>query len=76
MKILEWTYQIKMSFVRVDLNVLDLFVLQLTKIGFKIIDALEPSSGMLEKAREKGLYRKYICEAIGTEPLNILSGSK
>lgn len=65
-----------MSYVRVDVNVLDIFLLQLTKIGFKIIDALEPSSGMLEKAREKGLYRKYICEAIGTEPLNIPSGSK
>lgn len=65
-----------MSYVRVDVNVLDRFLLQLTKIGFKIIDALEPSSGMLEKAREKGLYRKYICEAIGTDPLNIQSGSK
>lgn len=55
---------------------MNLLLLQLTKIGFKIIDALDPSSGMLEKAREKGLYRKYICEAIGTEPLDIPSGNK
>lgn len=50
-------------------------MLQLTKMGFKVFDALDPSSGMLEKARAKGLYRNYICEAIGSKPLNIPSGT-
>ncbi|XP_050395332.2 methyltransferase-like protein 27 [Patella vulgata] len=35
---------------------------ELLKHGFKVIDALDPSEGMLEVARSKGLYRKYICE--------------
>ncbi|XP_034332750.2 methyltransferase-like protein 27 [Magallana gigas] len=48
---------------------------ELTKKGFKVFDALDPSSGMLEKAREKGLYRNYIYEVIGSKPLNIPSGS-
>lgn len=48
---------------------------EMKKLGFAVIDALDPSPGMLEKAREKGLYRKYFCEAIGPKPLDIPSGS-
>lgn len=44
------------------------------KVGFKIFDALEPSQGMLDVAKEKGLYRNYICEAIGKEQLNLPAG--
>jgi hypothetical protein len=44
------------------------------KRGFRIFDALEPSSGMLDIAKQKGLYRNYICEAISEEPLDIPSG--
>ncbi|XP_055955314.1 methyltransferase-like protein 27 [Patella vulgata] len=35
---------------------------ELLKYGFKIIDALDPSEGMLEIAKTKDLYRKYICD--------------
>ena len=45
------------------------------KLGFQILDALEPSQGMLDVAKEKGLYRKYICEAIGKEQLDLPAGS-
>ena len=39
-----------------------------------MIDALEPSSGMLEKAREKGVYRKHFCEYMTEDPLDIPKG--
>ncbi|KAK3090573.1 hypothetical protein FSP39_012776, partial [Pinctada imbricata] len=45
------------------------------KLGFKTMDALDPSSGMLEKAKKKGLYRNYYCEGITSEPLNIPKAS-
>ena len=51
------------------------FSLQMRKLGFQILDALEPSQGMLDVAKEKGLYRKYICEAIGKEQLDLPAGS-
>lgn len=44
---------------------------QLRKHGFEHIDALDPSQGMLDKAREKKLYDKYICEFISDKPLDI-----
>lgn len=44
------------------------------KIGFKIFDALDPSQGMLDTAKQKGLYRNYICETIGNEQLNLPKG--
>jgi hypothetical protein len=44
------------------------------KNGFRIIDALEPSEGMREKAKQKGRYRNYINAAIGEKPLDIPSG--
>ncbi|XP_035829874.1 methyltransferase-like protein 27 [Aplysia californica] len=37
------------------------FHLQLRDLGFKHIDALDPSEGMLEKARQKRLYDHFIC---------------
>ena len=44
------------------------------KLGFKVIDALEPSKGMLDRAIEKGVYRKCIRDAIGSKPLDIPAG--
>lgn len=44
------------------------------KKGFKTLDALDPSQGMLDIAQEKGIYRNYICDAIGKEPLKIPAG--
>lgn len=44
------------------------------KKGFKTLDALDPSQGMLDIAEEKGIYRNYICDAIGKEPLKIPAG--
>ncbi|KAK3103235.1 hypothetical protein FSP39_017711 [Pinctada imbricata] len=44
---------------------------ELQKHGFKTMDALDASSGMLQKAREKGIYRNLICETITAEPLDI-----
>lgn len=44
------------------------------RFGFKTFDALDPSEGMLEIAKEKGLYRNYICEAIGKGQLNLPAG--
>lgn len=44
------------------------------KKGFKTLDALDPSQGMLDIAQEKGIYRNYLCDAIGKEPLKIPAG--
>ncbi|KAL4228392.1 Methyltransferase domain [Mactra antiquata] len=44
---------------------------QLRKHGFKHIDALDPSQGMLDKAKEKNLYERYICDFITEKPLDI-----
>lgn len=43
-------------------------------MGFKIFDALDPSQGMLEAAKQKGLYRNYICETVSKEQLNLPKG--
>jgi len=37
--------------------------------GFKHIDALDPSQGMLDKAKKKNLYERYICDFITDNPL-------
>ena len=37
------------------------FYSQLRELGFTQIDALDGSEGMLEVARQKNLYQKYIC---------------
>lgn len=44
------------------------------RFGFKTFDALDPSEGMLEIAKEKGLYRNYICKAIDKGQLNLPAG--
>lgn len=44
---------------------------QLKKHGFQHIDALDPSQGMLDKAKEKDLYEKYICDFITDNHLDI-----
>ncbi|KAK6186311.1 hypothetical protein SNE40_008372 [Patella caerulea] len=44
---------------------------ELLKYGFKVIDALDPSEGMLEIAKTKGLYRKYICEFLNGGTVSI-----
>lgn len=44
------------------------------RFGFQTFDALDPSDGMLAIAKEKGLYRNYICKAIGKEQLSLPAG--
>lgn len=44
---------------------------ELKKLGFTNIDALDPSPGMLEAAKPKGLYQKFICEYISDKRLPI-----
>ena len=45
------------------------------KVGFQHIDALDPSEGMLEKARVKGLFKKYVCDFITERQLDIEKGT-
>lgn len=45
--------------------------IQLKSLGFKHIDALDPSQGMLDKAKEKNLYERYICDFITDKHLDI-----
>ncbi|XP_060076841.1 methyltransferase-like protein 27 [Ylistrum balloti] len=42
---------------------------ELTKLGFRVMDALEPSEGMLELAGKKGLYRNMYNKGLSKEPL-------
>ncbi|XP_071097601.1 methyltransferase-like protein 27 isoform X2 [Haliotis cracherodii] len=39
--------------------------------GFRKMDALEPSTRMLDEARKKGLYSRYFIEALGENALDI-----
>lgn len=48
-----------------------LCAIQLKKHGFQHIDALDPSQGMLDKAKEKNLYERYICDFITDKHLDI-----
>ncbi len=48
--------------------------LALRAAGFTTLDALDPSPGMLEMARKKGIYRKHI-EAFLGEPLDLADDS-
>merc|ERR1711976_21166 len=43
----------------------------LKKLGFTNIDALDPSPGMLEAAKPKGIYTKFFCEYISDKRLPI-----
>ncbi|KAK3103855.1 hypothetical protein FSP39_022431 [Pinctada imbricata] len=49
--------------------------LELRKFGFTNIDGLEPSKGMLQKAKEKGAYKNLICMPITKDPLDVPAGS-
>ncbi|KAM7425870.1 Methyltransferase domain [Porites harrisoni] len=40
---------------------------ELHKFGFTTIDALDISPGMLEEAKKKNVYRKFICAALGDQ---------
>ena len=48
--------------------------LQLAKYGFSNIDALDASEAMLNKAKEKGTYKKYIYSYMSSDPLDIPDG--
>ena len=49
---------------------------ELNKYGFTNIDALDASQHMLEKAKEKKLYKQYICDVVvADKPLNIATGT-
>ncbi|KAL4232350.1 ubiE/COQ5 methyltransferase [Mactra antiquata] len=48
-----------------------LVAIYLKQQGFQHIDALEPSEKMLEEAKAKNLYEKYINDYITEKPLNI-----
>lgn len=48
---------------------------EMRRFGFKTFDALDPSEGMLEIAKEKGLYRNCICEAIDKGQLSLPAAS-
>ena len=47
---------------------------QLRKQGFLNVDALEPSDGMIRKAKEKGVYSNFICDKITDNQLDIKEG--
>ncbi|XP_033762297.1 methyltransferase-like protein 27 [Pecten maximus] len=42
---------------------------ELKKLGFRVMDALEPSEGMIELATKKGLYRKLYNMGLSAEPI-------
>ncbi|XP_069114659.1 methyltransferase-like protein 27 [Argopecten irradians] len=44
---------------------------RLIKHGFVKVDALDPSQGMLDEAREKGVYQKFICAYFDGKEQNI-----
>ncbi|CAG2224792.1 unnamed protein product [Mytilus edulis] len=66
--------------VRPSIEILDigagtgLVAEMLRKSGFQKIDALDPSKGMLEKAKEKNLYRNYVCELLTKETFKNANG--
>ncbi|XP_060067165.1 methyltransferase-like protein 27 [Ylistrum balloti] len=49
--------------------------LELQKLGFAEIDALDPSPGMLDQARTKGVYKNMICQFLTEQPCDIPTGS-
>ncbi|XP_078697371.1 methyltransferase-like protein 27 [Branchiostoma floridae x Branchiostoma belcheri] len=48
-----------------------LCAVELRKLGFTLIDGLDPSQGSLDYARSKNRYDKYICDFIGANRLDI-----
>lgn len=47
---------------------------ELYKYGFRIIDAVDPSQGMLDMAKQKNVYRNLFCDFVTESPLNICNG--
>ncbi|OWF45405.1 Williams-Beuren syndrome chromosomal region 27 protein [Mizuhopecten yessoensis] len=47
---------------------------QLAKHGFVKVDALDPSQGMLDKAKAKGVYQTLICSYFDEKKLDIAPG--
>lgn len=64
---------------KADVRILDVaagtgFVAEnLRNMGFKHIDALDPSEGMLERARQKRLYDHHVCSYLDSNKLPILN---
>ncbi|XP_071114096.1 methyltransferase-like protein 27 [Haliotis cracherodii] len=62
---------------REDIRILDvaagtgLVSAELRKHGFVHIDGLEPAERMLEQAKKKNLYERYICDMLGDNTLDI-----
>lgn len=44
-----------------------IFILQLQKLGYSNMDALDASQGMLDIAAKKNIYKNTFCSLIGTE---------
>ena len=44
------------------------------KLGFKNLDALDPSKGMMNIARDRGCYKKLYIDFIGEYDLDIENG--
>ena len=51
-----------------------IFLFQLKEVGFRNIDGLDPSEGMLELCRSKNVYTNLICDYVGEERTSIDSG--
>ena len=49
--------------------------LDLSKHGYTNVDAIDVSKKMLDKAKEKHVYKNYICEAVTDRRLNIATGT-
>ncbi|XP_045208674.1 uncharacterized protein LOC123560567 [Mercenaria mercenaria] len=66
---------------RENIHILDvgagtgLVAMELKKVGFKHIDALEPSESMLQEAMKAGLYKTYFKEFLNESPTTIPAGS-
>ena len=52
----------------------DRFYHQLQKRGFRNIDALDPNDNMLNKARERDIYRSHIVDFLGKQNIDIETG--
>ncbi len=50
------------------------FNFKLHEAGYTIIDAIEPSFGMIAKAKQYNTYRHYYSDYVGTNQLPIQSG--
>ena len=51
-------------------------ILQLYDRGYKNVVALEPSQGMVNEAKKLNVYKQFITEALGKEPIPIKEGRR